>query len=330
MMVAFAVPFLWLASVVVEVGHASSTVIVLFLMLSGMLTLGARLAFWPQQYLEIDLEGRRFSLVRKGARVAAGALDSLGPLEVRLRTRVTGSGDDRRTITEYVVRAAIHSGIDLYALKTSRKARQKMEGLARAWHLPCQSHGGAVRQPGALDTPLHERLRGDSAALKPVALSPDWGVRVEPAPMGYAMVSTHRSWAPLQVSAIFLVFGSIPLAGSAYYGVIDELRKGDPFGQLMGVLLSVVALSVLWMAWTGVRDTFFPGTVHINERGVSYRGRGMRFKHIEEVTATSPIEVVGDRGILKLAETFCPPAATPAVVHELQRLIVEVAWSHES
>jgi hypothetical protein len=34
--------------------------------------------------------------------------------------------------------------------------------------------------------------------------------------------------------------------------------------------------------------------------------------------------VVGDRRILRLAESFCPPAALSAVAHEIQRLVLEI------
>jgi hypothetical protein len=129
---------------------------------------------------------------------------------------------------------------------------------------------------------------------------------------------------------LFLVLGLIVLGGSFHYGVWDEATNGDPFAQVLAALVSVVLLGMVWTAAQGARNTFFPGTVHIDDSGVSYRGRRMRFQHIEEVTAGLSIEIVGDGRILKLAETFCPPAATPVVVHELQRLIIDVACSHES
>jgi hypothetical protein len=322
----FAFPLVWILRIVAA-GHPNGTAIAIFLVVAGMLALGLRLAFRPLEFLEIDLEDRKFNVIRKGKRIAAGALDSLGPLEVRMRKRVVESDHERRTITEYVVQAAVHSKIDLYVMKTSGQARKRMEALARAWRLPCQSYGGALRSADALDTPLHERLRGDSAAGKVQPLSADWGVRIEPAPMGYAMVSTFRSWAPLQLSAIVLVLALFPLGGSTYYGLTTSIWNGDPLAQVLGALMGIVVLAVLGFAYVGVRDTFFPGTVRITERGVSYRGRRMRFNQIEEVTATSPIEIVGDRRILRLAETFCPAAATTAVAHELQRLIIEVASS---
>jgi hypothetical protein len=330
LLVVFSLPILGLIKLTAEPGQWHGSAFFLFGGCALVLALGARLAFRPSEFFEIDLESRKFEVFRKGKRSAAGTLDDLGPLEVRQRTRVVGTGKDRRTVTDYVVRGAAHSDIDLYSVQSAGRARQKMEALARAWRLPCQSLGGAVRQPEALDTPLHERLRGDSAARKPMPLSPGWGLRIDPAPMGYAMVSTHRSWAPLRMAAGFLVMGLVILGGSISYGVWTETGKGDPFAMVMAGLVSVLVLSTLGLAMKGVRDTFFPGVVHINEQGVSYRGSRMRFKQIEEVTATAPIELIGDGRILKLARTFCPMAATPAVVHELQRLIVEVASSHES
>jgi hypothetical protein len=38
----------------------------------------------------------------------------------------------------------------------------------------------------------------------------------------------------------------------------------------------------------GVRDAFFPGTVRITDRGVSYRFSRMAFREIEEMTTTHP------------------------------------------
>ena len=325
----FAYPLAWIFRIVAA-GHPNGTAIVFFLLIAGMAALGARLAFWPREFLEIDVFGRTFSVIRKGERSAAGALDSLGPLEVRKRTRIVATGKGRRTVTEYVVRGAVHSGIDLYVMKTSGKARQRMEALALAWHLPCQSLGGAVRSPDALDMPLHERLRGDGAARKPVPLSPEWGVRIEPLSPGYAVVSTHRSYEPLQtvgaigIATLFLLAG--PLSDLPFLKeFLGSARNGDPMALVISVLIGLAALFVLWLVGTSVRDAFFPGTVHITDQGLSYRGRRMRFAEIEEVTATSPIEIVGDRRILSLAGTFCPLAASDALVHELQRLIVEVA-----
>ena len=51
----------------------------------------------------------------------------------------------------------------------------------------------------------------------------------------------------------------------------------------------------------------------------------MAFREIEELTATYPIELIGDRRTLTLGETFCRPGAAQTVAHELQRLIIEVA-----
>jgi hypothetical protein len=315
-------------------GHPNGAFIFLMAVALGALALGSGLAFWPREYLEIDLETRQFVVFRKGKRSAEGPLEALGPLEVKKRSRVVRTDNHQRTVIEYVVRSAAHSDIDLYSMKTAGKARQKMEGLARAWHLPCQSLGGAVRQPDALDTPLHERLRGDSAARKPMPLSPAWSVRIEPAPMGYAMTSTHRSYVALAPPAVFLVIALLILRGLfSDKSLVDQLvsgaRNGDPPDVVFASLLGLSALFMLWLVWTGVRDTFFPGTVHINDRGVSYRGRTMRFRHIEEVTATSCVEIVGDARILALGDTFCSLAAGDAVAHELQRLIIEVAASHE-
>jgi len=251
-----------------------------------------------------------------------------------MRTREVGTGKNRRTVTEYVVRGAVHSNLDLYVMKTAGKARQKMESLAKAWHLPCQSLGGAVRKPDELDTPLHERLRGDSAARKSVPLESAWNVSISPAPMGYTMTSTHRSYTPLYTPGAILIVGLITLRSvlgdTAFLGeLVKSAREGDPLGVALGGLASLAVLFFLGTVWIGVRDTFFPGTVRVDDDGVTYRGHRMRFRHIEEVTAAPRVEILGDGRILALAETFCPAAATSAVAHELTRLIIEVALSHD-
>jgi hypothetical protein len=105
----------------------------------------------------------------------------------------------------------------------------------------------------------------------------------------------------------------------------SALHDEDPLGRVLGGLFGVVILVLLWLVLQGVRDTFFPGVVLVTDRGVSYRFSRMPFRDIEEVTSHFPIEVVGDRRSLVLGTTFCPGAATDAVAHELQRLIIEVA-----
>lgn len=306
--------------------HINGTTLVFLGVPLALIAWGLHLALRQRVVLEVDLDQRTFTVMRNSSKSAAGPLDSLGPLAVRMRTHLSGSGDDKKTFTEYAVVAAAHSKIDLFVTNTPGKARQKMERLARAWRLPCQSEGGAVRAAETLDTPLHERLRGDREALAPMPLRPEWGVRIEPLTSGYALVSTHRSWAPLKQSAFILVVTLAVAGGGFKTGAVSMLRDttGDLLEQILGALMGVVALVFLWMLWKGVRDTFFPGTVRITERGVSYRGRTMRFDRIEEVTTHLPIEIVGDRRSLSLAPSFCPTTAIATVGHELQRLIVEV------
>jgi hypothetical protein len=311
----------------VGAGRVNGTGMVFLALPLALLALGLYLALRRKEVLDIDLDERKYAVIRNGVQSASGPLDSLGPLAVKQRIRVTGSSEQRRTVVEYVVSAANHSRIDLYVMSTPGKARQKMEALARAWRLSCQSYGGAVRAPDALDVPLHERLRGDSEAPRIAPLRPEWGVRIEPLSPGYEMVSTFRSWAPLRGSAMLLVLVLLVFGYESPTRLLSTLRhtEWDLMTEILVGLFGVVVLAFLGLLWKGVRDTFFPGTVRIDAEGVCYRRRRMRFAQIEEVTATLPIELVGDRRILSLAESFCPPAATAAVAHELQRLILEVA-----
>jgi hypothetical protein len=312
----------WLALLA---GRVNTTGIVFYALMAGLFYLGLRLTR-PKNLFEIDAERRTYVVIRNGTNAGSGPLDALGPLEVRQQVRNTGTGDTRKTYIEYVVVAAVHSQVDLYSGRTAGKARRKMETMARAWGVPGRSLGGAVRNADQLDMPLHERLRDDADARKESPLQPEWGIRIEPLSLGYAMHSTLRSWAPLRTSGAILAVLLFALFRSSPSTLLAALREQEDLLQqvLLGGM-GVVALVFLWLLAQGVRDTFFPGTVRITDRGVSYRFSRMAFRDIEELTATYPIELIGDRRTLILGETFCKPGAVKTVAHELQRLIIEVA-----
>jgi hypothetical protein len=307
-------------------GRVTVTTIVFVVIPAALAALGARFAFVRDVVIDVDPDQRRYSVLRRGKPAASGSLEDLGPLEVSQRTRLSGTGNNRRTVTEYVVSAAVHSKIELYVLDTPAKARRKAEALARAWRLPCRSLGGAVRAAKDLDVPLHERLRDDREAMAAATLRPEWGIRIEPVFRGHSVVSTHRSYGPLVQGAFFLLVPILVLIGSGPEGVISAVLEmgGDVLERVLAALMAIVMLVVSWKMWEGVRDTFFPGRVEVNDRGVTYRGRRMRFADIEEVIAGVPIEIIGDRRALSLSTSFCPPAAMGAVAHEIQRLIIEV------
>lgn len=302
--------------------RVTTTAFVMFALFAALFALGYRLAFRVRDLFEIDVQAGTYSLMQGGARAGSGPLDRLGPLEVRHRVRRSG----KNTVSEYVVFAAAHSAVDLYVESTAGKARRKMEALARAWRVPCRSLGGAARDPDKLDVPLHDRLRDDRGARAAADLRPEWGLRIEPLPVGYAIRSTYRSWTPLAPSVVILVVTPMILGQPVSRDILSSFRDPDDLmGHVFSGLFGIIGLSLLWVVFKGLRDTFFPGTVSVTDRGVSYRGSRMAFREIEEVTSRVPVEVVGDRRSLTLGDTFCPPAATDAVAHELQRLIIEVA-----
>lgn len=319
----------WVLQQEFRAGRINITGLVFDALVAGIFYMGWRLTR-PRDLFDIDLQNRTYTAIRNGVKAGSGPLDALGPLEVHRRAVTMGTARDPRTRISYVVTAAAHSKVDLYSSGTAGKARRKMESLARAWHLSCRSLGGAVRGPDELDVPLFERLREDAEARKPADLRPDWGVRIEALSLGYAMRSTLRSYAPLRTSgfillaALFIVFRG---GTSGLRMILASLQDeaGDLMTQVLCGLFGIMMLVFLWMIATGVRDTFFPGTISITDRGVSYRGSRIAFRQIEEVTATHPIEVIGDRKSLTLGDTFCSPGATKSVAHEIQRLIIEVA-----
>jgi hypothetical protein len=317
----------WLSWSAITAGRVNGTTLV-FIALPALLAVwGLRLAFRHEVVVEVDLDQRTYAVIRDGKPGGSGPLDDLGPLAVSRRAHVLSTGEERRTVVEYVVSPAAHSKIDLYVRATPGKARRKMEALGRAWRLPCRSYGGAVRAAEALDQPLHERLRNDREARVEAPLRPEWGVRIEPIFRGHAIVSTHRSWAPLTQGALIALVPIVIVGATSSTGLLSTFREasGDLLDRVLLGLMAVVGVALLWKLGRGALDTFFPGTVRVTERGVSYRGRSMAFGKIEEVIANLPIEIVGDRRILTLPVSFCPREAVEPVAHELQRLILEVA-----
>ena len=276
--------------------------------------------------LDVDLEQRRYTVVRNGQKAGEGALDELGPLRVTYEVRSTRSSDSGRTSYHYLVKPAGFGFLELHDESSSGRARKKMEALARRWSLPCRALDGEVRAPGDLDVPLHVRLRDDLEARTVVPLRPEWRVGIGPVFRGHAIVSQNRSWQPLVQSVVLLAI--------ALYVIIDgdldlvSLAR-EMSEQLVGqVILGAAALAVawgLWKIWHAVRAATQPSTIEIGERGVSYGGSRLAFDHIEEITTSDGIEIVGDRGILTIPGWFCPREAVGPVVHELKRLILETA-----
>jgi hypothetical protein len=302
------------------------TRLVLMAMAAGLAVWGRRLALKPDIVLEVDLAARTYVIVRQGRRAGAAPLDQLGPLTASERTRRLDSGS---SVTSYVVKAAAHADFDLFAMRTPEAARRKMESLARAWRLPCRSMDGAVRAADELDRPLHERLRGARPA-DPAALRPEWNLRIDEMRPGYALVSSNRSWASLAegsslvLSLLFaLGIGSVIALPAKIREVVPEMM-GDTLGRVLLGLGVVIAAVMLFQVARAVGDGLLPGTVRVTPDGVSYRGKRLRFGEIEEVTGGAPIEILGDRRKIRLAASFCPPDARPAVAREIERMIVAV------
>lgn len=279
--------------------------------------------------IDVDLDQRRYSLIRNGKPAGAGALDELGPLRVtREVTTVKASRPEKMDSTSisYAVRPAGYGFLTLYSMKSPGRARQKMEALARKWRVSCRSLDGPVRAYEHLDTPLHVRLRDDPEARTPTTLNPDWRVEIGAIFRGHAIVSHHRSFAPLAGSAVFAIAPILLIAGTGG-NLLSGIRQmsADPLGQVLLALGTVVAGVMAWKIVQGVLDTFHPGSIEINDRGVTYRWSRMDFDRIEEITTGLGIEIVGDRRVLAIPASFCPPAAVKPVAHELQRLILEAA-----
>jgi len=315
----------WLVGAAPRLSIAS---IVWFGLPSALLALGLWFAFRRRVVIAIDPDARTYAVIRNGARIGSGSLDSLGPLTVTERTRVAVPGTGRHTMVEYVVNPAVHSNIDLYVMGTPAEARQKVEKLAGAWRVSCQSWGGVIRRPEDLDAPLVRRLRGDSAAHATQTLHPEWGLRVEPLSSGYVIVPTSRSWVPLAGGLALTAAALVLIVGRGGQGGLPEFvqdLENDLLTQVLAGLGGLVLLAVLWKLGRVAREALAPASLRITEAGVSYRHSTIALGDVREVTATLPIEVFGRRRTLRLAGTFCPKEAVSVLAHEIQRMILEVA-----
>jgi hypothetical protein len=280
--------------------------------------------------VDVDLEQRRYWLIRGNKPAGGGSLDELGPLRVTREERVMRSSRademDRRH-TQYCIKPAGYGFLELDAYGSPGAARRKLEDLAREWTLPCRSLDGPVRAPEHLDAPLHVRLEKDAEARVAAPLRPEWRIRIEPIFRGHRIASYHRSYQPLASTAVLaaiVAFGAFQMWDAS---LLDSLRgmPADPLGRVFLGIGAVMAASLLWKLAGGVRDTFYPGAIEVSDRGVAYRGSRMKFDRIEEITAGTGIEIVGDRRVLAIPASFCPPQAVKPIAHELQRLILEAA-----
>ena len=294
-----------------------------------LIGIGVRLFRRVAAAIDVDLEQRRYFLVRDGKPAGGGALDELGPIRVsRDETTIRSSDPETadRTVVRYNVKPAGFGFISLYSAKSPRQARRKMEALARGWRLSCRSLDGPIRSYEHLDAPLHVRMRGDAGARTPAVLDPRWRVTVAPVFRGHTIVSHHRSFDPLLAGGAYAV---IPVLLFVYTGgnplaLIHEMLA-DTLGQVLLALGGVLAGVVLWKVAQALLDTFRPGAIQVDDRGVAYRWSRLEFAQIEEVTAGRRIEVHGDRRVLAIPASFCPSSAVKPVAHELQRLILEAA-----
>lgn len=311
-----------LAARVVNVGS-----IIFIVALLGVVALGLRFVLRPSDYVDVDLDARSFVHVRDHQRRDERPLDSLGTLVVSQRSRTVKTKNGTRTIIEYAVHPEGRADLDFRVVKNRGEARVILETFARRWKLPSCSWGGEVRQPGELDIPLHERLMF-RAERRPVAeLRPEWNLRIEPLSPGYAIVSSHRDWVSL-VPAVVMV---IPLGFVGFVfvrsGLVANLRSPDRdlVDLIFGSLGLLVVLGVAGYVARLLRDVLSPGAIHVTPEGISYRGRRMAFREIEEVIGAVSIEFVGDRRLLKVPSTFCPSEAVPSLCSEIERMILELA-----
>ncbi|MGK2856875.1 MAG: hypothetical protein ACSLFQ_06695 [Thermoanaerobaculia bacterium] len=311
-----------LAARVVSIGA-----IIVIVALLGVVALGLRFVVRPSDCIDVDLDARTFVQIRDHTRREERPLDSLGTLKVSQRSRTVRTKNGTRTIIEYAVHPEGCAGVDFRVVKDRGEARVILEGLARRWKLPSVAWGGDVRQPHELDIPLHERLLFRRERREAVELRPEWNLRIEHLSPGYAIVSSHRDWIallPALIPAVPVGIVGYAFAGS---GLLAQLRSPDR--DLMDLIFGGVGLLIL-LGFVGyaaklLRDVLWPGAIHVTPEGVRYRGRRMAFGEIEEIIGALSVEFVGDRRLLKVPATFCPPEAVSSLCSELERLILELA-----
>ncbi|MEO8361819.1 MAG: hypothetical protein ABI672_17420 [Vicinamibacteria bacterium] len=288
---------------------------------AGAVFLAVRPFVWPSLFMEVDLARRTLRMVDDGVRSDSNPLESMAPLTVAERVtweQVTWE-NDRSSRIQYVVFGAGHSYLDLFVSDSADAARAWMENLGREWRLSTRFLKDDVRPAYTVDRRLHERFRNDLAARTAVTLSPEWGVKVELSPQGYALIPTRRSWATLVpagslLALVMLVREEMP---SAFQ---PETTDGDVW---MRAILGGVFVVFLGLLVRGLWRFFHPVILRITPHGVVYGSARLSFSSIDEVSRTHPIEIIGDTRTIKLAPGFCAREGTDGVAHELRRLIIE-------
>ena len=301
--------------------------IIFIVVLLGVVALGLRFVFKPSDYVDVDLDARTFVHVRDHQRRDERLLDSLGTLVVSQRSRTVKTKNGTRTIIEYAVHPEGRADLDFRVVTDRGEARVILETLARRWKLPSCSWGGEVRQPGELDIPLHERLLFRKERRTPVELRPEWNLRIDLLSPGYAIVSSHRDWSALAPAVVLVVpFGIVGYV-FARSGLFANLRSPDRdlVDLIFGGLGLLVVLGLAGYVARLLRDVLSPGAIRVTPEGITYRGRRMPFGEIEEIIGALSVESVGDRRLLKVPSTFCPPEAVPSLCSEIERMILELA-----
>jgi hypothetical protein len=285
----------------------------------GSLALRVRGLRRPPIVLEVDLDRRTITVVQLASRGNPESLDSWEPLMVSQVEQPVRESDS--TTTAYVVTSSAHPEIALFVASSPEAARRKMEGVARQWKIASRALGGAVRTPSELGVPLHLRLHDDASARATLGPLSQWGVGLQSSSDGHALTPLAGSVSILGQLVLLVIF--VAIVGYENAGQFrTELSQGDPEATFLAVLGAAFFLIFLVL---GIRATFFPPVLRITPHGVSYGFKKMDFSEIEEVTATSPLQIVGGRKHITLSGAFCTSDGRQSVAHEIQRLIIETA-----
>lgn len=310
---------------------------VLFVLLVGLVGLLVRLL--PRHYVDVDVAAGAATIVWGDEPPRQVPLREAGPLRHVVEERQVKSGKSWRTALFHVVRPLGLDGVVVHESEDELDARRAAEARARAWGVAYVLPTGETRTPEELDVPLFQRLGGDEDAKAPLPPAPGSHLSVSWKEEGYEIATSFQpkvEWAQIAVKTL------VPLAalGWGLWNVLplffsrpEAADRDDPVAEFVFPVLAVVVFGALVrLVVPGIvsalrpwRRAARPPTIRVSAKGVSYGGRTVPLRAIEEIEPArgAACRLVSDERILVVDADFCDAAEHASLRHELRRLVIE-------
>lgn len=282
----------------------------------------------PNHFVQVDAEAGTASFVERGTATIQVSVADIGPLEHVIETRRVRSGKSYRTATFHVARSRPFNELRFFESEKELKTRRALEGFAKAWKVPYVKPSGETRSPEELDVPLFQRLGGDEEAKQPLARQADSKLFVAWKDDGYEITTSYQP--KLDRSRLAAAF-AIPLI--VLWWPLRTVLRGwiaegfaTPYPWLTAALVVLALLPGTVLAARSWLRSHRPPFIRVSAEGVRFRGRSLPLRSIEEIErpGDDAPRLVCDARFLQIDANFCEASEYDWLLHEIQRLVVEV------